>query len=447
MGGSTIYTVQRDRVVFAAIFAAAVTFFLYCWAVQPDRPPLGALDDPADKGWYGSWVDQSNYAGQARSLASGELPGIYWDYERAQPLPDRPRGVEVTGYTYGLGYPVLGVPFIWLGLEGDPFVIPDGIAFGAAACLIFAIARRFFHDRIALLVTAAVVFATPMVSYFVTPWNTTPTVIAILLALYIGVSGDRSWRVAVTFGVASSLAFSARYVDLLWITAVVSPVILLDFRRCARIIAVALMLLPVTAGVILWSQHQVFGSAFTTPLHYHVHNGKRGDDLSQYILSDVPEHAAAVFVTGQMTNGARTPTGFSPLLRNFFWLVLAPVGFVALLRRRAVRSIFREPAGVLVAAGVASLVASTFYLSWWAGGGDDIMFHNGRFFVSWFPLWGILAAIGVVKISQRAGSLSCYSRDSNSASTPPESEMVRAPSDLSTTAITLSAADEYFTTQ
>ena len=447
-----MHTVRRDRLVFAAVFAAAATFFLYCWAIQPNRPPLEALGNPADKGWYGAWIDQSSYASEARSLARWELPGIYWDHESSKPRADRPPGAEVSAYDYGLGYPVLGVPFIWLGLEGDPFVIPNGIAFGVAACLIFALARRFFRDRVALLVAAAVVIATPMVNYFAVPWNTTPTAVAVLLALYIGVSGNRSWRVAIAFGVAASLVFSARYVDILWVGALIAPVILLDFRRSVRIVAVAAPLLLITAILTLWSHDRVFGSALETPLHHHIHEGKRGDDLSQYILGDVPEHGISVFVTGRMTNGSRSPTGFDPLLRNFFWLIFAPIGFVALIRRRALRSIPPEPAGVLVIAGVASLLASTFYLSWWAGGGDDIMFHNGRFFVSWFPLWGILAAIGIAEVVKHFGIGSDYSGASDinaasSASEPKLAEIDRDPSNRSTTAITESAADEYFTTQ
>jgi hypothetical protein len=395
---------RHDRVVFAAVFICAAIFFLYCWAVQPGRPPLNALNKPAVAGWYGGAADQINYAREARALARWELPGIHWDYERSQPRPDLPANVEVSDYAYGLGYPVLGVPFIWLGLKGDPFVVPDCVAFGAAACLIFAIGRRVFRDRTALLVTAAVVLATPMVNFFATPWNTTPTVLANLLALYIGVSGDRSWRAVFAFGIVASLAFSARYVDIVWIGAVIVPVVLLDLRRATRIIVGVLPVLLVTAGFMLWSQDRVFGNAFETPLHYHFHEGKRGDDLSDYVPADIPEHGIAVFVTSQKTNGQRSPTGYDPLLRNFFWLLAAPVGLLALARHYRFRSLFRKPCGTLVVAGIVSVLASAFYLSYWSGGGDDIMNQNGRFFVCWFPLWGILAAVGMAAIVQRIGA-------------------------------------------
>src|SRR6476646_6267150 len=161
----------RDRYVFVSVFVVAVVYFFYCWGVQPGRPPLSSLHASAVNGWYGGGSDQINYAREARALASGKLPGIYWDYSKWQPRPDRPPNAEVSDYAYGLGYPILGVPSIWLGLRGDPFVIPDAIAFGAAACLVFAISPRLFRDQIALIVTAAVVFATPMANYFATPWN------------------------------------------------------------------------------------------------------------------------------------------------------------------------------------------------------------------------------------------------------------------------------------
>jgi hypothetical protein len=385
----------RDRFVYAAVFVVAVGFFLYCWDVESGRPPFKTLHASAVNGWYGGSSDQINYAREARALAHGKLPGSYFDYEHQRLRPSRPPNAEVSDYAYGLGYPVLGVPSIWLGLRGDPFVIPDGVAFGAAACLVFAISRRLFRDQVALLVTAAVVFATPMVNYFATPWNTTPTVIAVLIALYIGVSGDRSWRVAIAFGIVASLAFSARYVDIVWIAAVVAPVVLFDFRRAQRILVVVVPLLLVTTGVMLWSQDIVFGNAFHTPLHFHIHDGTRGDDLSEYVIGDVPGHALSVFVNAGMSDGHRAPYGHDPLLRDFFWLLAAPAGFVALLRRNSIRALLREPAGALALAGIVSVVASIVYLSYWSGGGDDIQNQNGRFFVSWFPLWGILAAIGI----------------------------------------------------
>jgi hypothetical protein len=388
----------RDRFVYAGVFVVAITFFLYCWNVEPGHPPLSTLHASAVNGWYGGASDQINYAREARALAHGTLPGIYWDYTRQQVRPNKPPNAELADYAYGLGYPVLGVPSIWLGLRGDPFVIPDGIAFGAAACLVFAISRRFFDDRIALLLTAAIVFATPMVNYFATPWNTIPTAIAILIALYIGVSRDRSWRAAIAFGIVASLALSARYVDIVWILAVIAPVVLLDFRRAQRIVVVALPLLLATTGIMLWSQDRVFGDALETPLHFHIHDGTRGDDLAEYNLRDVPQHALSVIVTADMSNGLRAPIGHNPLLRDFFWLLAAPVGFVALLRRNSRRALIREPAGALACAAAVSVLASIMYLSYWSGGGDDIQNENGRFFVAWFPLWGILAAIGTVAV-------------------------------------------------
>jgi hypothetical protein len=156
--------------------------------------------------------------------------------------------------------------------------------------------------------------------------------------------------------------------------------------------------LVATTGIMLWSQNRVFHNAFETPLHFHIHEGTRGDDLAEYVIGDVPQHAVSVFVTAGMSNGHRAPNGYNPLLRDFFWLLAAPVGFVALLRRKSLRALIHEPAGALALAGVVSVVASIVYLSYWSGGGDDIQNQNGRFFVGWFPLWGILAALGMAAV-------------------------------------------------
>lgn len=392
----------QGRGTYLAVFVVAVVFFLYCWSVQPGRPPLQDLTDDATAGWYGGSADQINYAREARALSQLELPGIYWDYDAWEPRPDRPADAEVTDYAYGLGYPVLGVPFIWLGLKGDPFVIPNSLMFGAAACLVFAIARRFLTDRGALLTTAAIVFATPFVNFIATPWNTTITVIAALTIIYVGVSSDRSWPATIAVAASVSLAFAARYVDVVWLGLLAAAAIGPRLRHFTRIVVVGAATLAVTSVLVLWSHQQVFGSAFTTPLHYHFHDGKRGDDLSDYKLSRVPEHSIAVFITSQQTNGDRSPTGHDPLLRDYFWLLAAPSGVYVLAKReRRLRALVNTVGFVLLAAAAVSIVASVFYLSYWSSGGDDIKNGNGRFFVAWFPVWGVLAAIGIADVYAR----------------------------------------------
>jgi hypothetical protein len=42
------------------------------------------------------------------------------------------------------------------------------------------------------------------------------------------------------------------------------------------------------------------------------------------------------------------------------------------------------------------VASSVFYLSFAAGGGKDLAVGGLRYFAPWFPLWGVLAALGLL---------------------------------------------------
>ena len=139
---------RRRRIISTA--AIGLAFYAYAWAVQPNRPQLGAVFDdppklatvtengirPADAGtaetlgqarrwgWYGAWYDQFHYARMARAIGRGELPGVAWDpVHMVATNPASPH--EVASFSYGLGYPAVGAVFYDLGFKGDPFVVPQ----------------------------------------------------------------------------------------------------------------------------------------------------------------------------------------------------------------------------------------------------------------------------------------------------------------------------------
>ena len=143
-------------------------------------------------------------------------------------------------------------------------------------------------------------------------------------------------------------------------------------------------------ALVLASQQYTFGNALRTPYHYHVRDGGETDDqsLDEYKLTDVPRHFAGAFVTGENDHGRREPNT-SPILRDFPLLVLMPVGAWVLARRRS------RTRAVWMTALAASVVSSVLYLSFVAGGGGDLKFGNARYWSMWFPLWAVLAMVGV----------------------------------------------------
>ena len=61
---------------------------------------------------------------------------------------------------------------------------------------------------------------------------------------------------------------------------------------------------------------------------------------------------------------------------------------LAFRRRRDMRPWLLSGAGV-------SLVASLYYFAYTFATGDDLQYGVFRFFVAWFPLWGLLAVMVV----------------------------------------------------
>jgi hypothetical protein len=108
---------QVDPLLVVLVVAAAA-YFAYLNTVETSRPGMAF-----PKGWFG-YFDQSQYLRLAHDLSHFSLP--------------------TSPFLYGLGYPLAGVPFVWLGLDYDPWMIFDGLAFVFAATASFVVAGRLF---------------------------------------------------------------------------------------------------------------------------------------------------------------------------------------------------------------------------------------------------------------------------------------------------------------
>ncbi len=387
------------RSVLLVVFTLASALHLYAWYVHPGRP---SLTNNSITGWYGGSRDQIEYIAEARALASGHLPGTYWGDSRWQGRT-RPPGAAGTVYAYGLGYPILGVPFVWLGLDRDPFLVPDTIAFGVICCMTFLLARRFVDDTAALVFTIALAVASPLLRFTVMTWNTTTTTIAVLASLLVVTSERRDLRIGLGLGAALSLCYAARYTDVAWCCVIVAAGLFLRggsgrTRGTVALVAATAVTLGLTFIAVGWTQHAVFGDFFRNPYHYHLHNGNRGDSLADFRLAQVPRAFTEVFVTARSGPQA-VDEPHTSVLRAFPWVVAAPFGLALLWRRR------HRYRGVIAVAAAASVAASVFYLAYWSGTGADLVNNNIRFFVPWFALWGLLAAVAYSGMVRRGAAV------------------------------------------
>jgi hypothetical protein len=360
------------------LIAMSAAFYAYRYYIEPTRPGLGSA-----LGWFG-YFDQGAYLVMAHDLSHFSLPAHQ--------------------FVYGLGYPVAAVPFLWLGLDYDPWMIFDGIAFVFAAGASFVVAGRLFGRIAAGIAGFGLAFATPLVFYCLTPWNSTVSLVALVSLLLLATSPTPAPWHPFLVGALVAWGFSARYADVLWLGAVGVVAALRSRSSTAdlRPLVIAGLTALVLTIPVFAAHWEAFGSPFTTP--YSLHTGPPGptagitdEDLGAYSLSRVPRAAFGMFISPFLL-GARQPG--SPLLADMFWTLLAlPGAVIALQRGRRFRAL------ILVTV-VSAFLGSVFYLSFRASGPGAIQFGTLHYFKLWWPVAAILAAGALVWVGQlgRQGS-------------------------------------------
>lgn len=351
---------RTDPLLLLAVVLAAA-FFAFIYVVDPVRPGIATPE-----GWFG-YADQSQYLEMARQLS---------DF-----------GLQRDAFTYGPGYPVLAVPFLWIGLDYDPFAVVDGIAFVLVIAMAFVVGRRLGGRLVGAVSAFGLMFATPLVGFMTQPWNSTVSIVAVLAVLVVATNPKIGAWSAVVLGLAPGMAFAARYVDGLLIGSVALAVLIVrrhEFGRRGLIIAVAVGAIPVVITLVMHAA--ILGSPFTTPYTSHVRAeapGVTDADLGAYDLISAPQAFFGMFISTYLL-GARF--GGETVLQGAFWFLLAIPGVWVACRRG-------RPAWIALSVAVtASLIAVAFYSSFHGAGPGSVQFGSLHYFKAWWPLWGILAA-------------------------------------------------------
>ncbi len=379
---------RPSRLTWCAVVAgvAGVLYAAYSIRINPLRPHVSS-----PRGYY-AWIDQSYYLRSARVLAHFHLPSGPHDY------------------MYGLGYPVLGAVFYDLGFKDDPFAPVNALAYGVICALTFVLAVRLWRTTfggsaarsatlpvVGFAAVAMLTFATPLFPLVITPWNSTVVVLTVLAILILVVSERAlTWPRACAIGALLGWTFATRYGDVVFAGLPVAATLLVRSgpERRRLLLGAGGVLLAIVA-LVAYTQYHAFGNPFLTPYHFHTRVGPGlGNDqsLGNYRLRWIPRHFLSTVITGP-AHGALV--GNEPMLRQFPLLVLAPFGVVALIRRAG------RMRAVWVAVVVAGVLSSLFYLSFIAGGGDDLKFWNLRYWAIWYAPWAMFALLGAAAIFHR----------------------------------------------
>jgi len=364
---------RRDPVMLTLLITAACYFFLY-YLTNPIRPGgvfptiFGRADSsPANIGWY-NFYDQGQYLREAHTLASLRFHELYQTY------------------TYGIGYPLVAVPAIWLGFGKDPFVFFNFLAFIFAIYAIYKVAYKLISPIAGLLAGFGLLFATPLIHYTDQPWNSTVCLVVMSVVLLTLTVKTVTKKRAFILGLLVAWAFAARYVDVFFLGALaLAAVYRGSFKALAKhalyiIAGGMIIMIPV-----LYSQYKVFGSPFRTPYVNHLGiGGVDGSDqgLRAYSLRRVPKAALALFVSPRL---AGAPDGDRGLLIDFFWALLAIPGVILLLKKKNNVVFFRT----LLVVG---FIASVFYLSFRASTASSLKYGELHYFKMFWPCLALMAA-------------------------------------------------------
>ena len=352
-----------------ALAVLSAGLFAYVYVIDPGRP--GELEP---LGWFGH-SDQGSYLLLAKDMADFHLPA--------------------KDFTYGLGYPAVAVPFIWLGLNYDPFVVFNGLTFVFVAVATYVVAKRLSggSEVIGAVAGFGLVFASPLIVYVDEPWNSTMCLLAAAVILLLGTSPRPRWWHPSVMGLMVGAGFAARYIDVVWLAAMAGAAIWLGPReqRVPGALAGAAAALVIIVPVLIAHQ-QVLGSVFTTPYESHYDPAHVADqDVGAYDITRVPEATFGEFVSPFLL-GQRF--GGQPFLQGMFWSLLAIPGAVLALRRGAR---FRLLVAVTVAGAI---VATVFYMSFRGSGPGAVQYGGLHYLKMWWPALAILSALALGAIGR-----------------------------------------------
>jgi len=362
----------RAEPVLLALLVLATALFGYRWAFDNNRPHSGS------PGWH-AFHDQGYYFHEA-----GTLDGLDW--------------IPPTDFVHGPGYPMLAAPFARLGAlgfpSGDPFFAVDLAVWLLAVAATYVVGRRVGGEWVGVASTLALLFATPLVDLVELPWNTTATLGAVAIAMLVATAGRLTWWHGALLGVAVALAYSARYVDALWVAIACGAILwargALTWRSPPALAAAVAAYLAVLPTLVL--QWHAFGNPLAAS--YRRLAGGSAVKADAFDPGNVVPHALQTFVSPFYFDeaGFRTLTA-RPVLATMFFVLLAPIGVAQVLRASG-RS------GRIVTAGFAcaSALATLFYLSYYFTGSYGLHYGAVHYFKAWWPLWTVASVAGAASV-------------------------------------------------
>lgn len=339
------------------LLGGSTGYFLLSYWTEPSRPD-----------WF-HYADQGSYLVMAQQLSHF--------------------GLTKLAFLFGLGYPVVAVPALWIGLGHDPFMPFNLAAFVFVAYATYTAGSRLVSRAVGAVAAFALIFASPLIAYMILPWNSTVSIVCAAGLLLIASKPNRGWQAAAAAGALLAWAFAARYVDVLWLL----PVTLVatyqgSMRASLKNWAVAGAVAFLLALPVLAAHQHFFGSPFKTP---YSRPGLTEESLAggSYSLARIPRASVALFIGSDQ---AGAPDHHRGLLNFMPWALAAVPGAYLLLRKPGrTRLVFGTIIAVIV-------IGSLFYLSYRASEPSMFKFGTTHYFKLFWPYLAILSATALVSL-------------------------------------------------
>jgi hypothetical protein len=377
--GKGIGALARDPLLVSLLVFSGL-YFLFYYFTEPVRPAdvftgvLGFHDEALyKKGWFG-YIDQGWYLKMSEAIAD-------FDFSRLKEV-----------FMYGLGYPVVAVPFLWLGFDKDPFVFFNLFAFVFAVYATYKAGKHFISPVAGLIAGFGLAFATPLVAYTVQPWNSTICLFAVSCILLVAIQKRiRTWH-ALLVGLVVGWAFAARYVDIafLGLIGAASLYRIGNLRTLLKNLVLMIAGISVLIVPVLYAHDRAFGSPLTTPYIKHLDPDEPGSDqqADSFSLRKAPETFTAIFIGPKFVEfkgQSNLSDNNRGLLVFMFWALAAIPGAYILFRKTRNKLFVSTVAGFI-------LVTTLFYLSFRGTDTDAIKYGLLHYFKMLWPCLAILAA-------------------------------------------------------
>ena len=373
--------IKRDPMMYVLLFLAGSFFFLY-YLTDPARPAgifrgfLGFRDIAQyPLGWFG-YYDQGEYLKIAHTLASFNFSELN------------------TTYSYGLGYPLVAVPALWLGFNTDPFVFFNFATYLFTVYAVYRVAKELLSPFAGMLAGFATLFATPLIVYTAQPWNSSVCLFGMSGILLVMLKKNVNWKHGLIVGFLAGWAFAARYIDVIWLVPLAAASIYRgSFKQWMKVVAFMIVGILLWVLPVLYSHYKIFGSPLKTPYVNHIglKDDSNDQQLNAYKLERIPNAAVGMFLGPRLAGAADNDRGW---LITMFWALTAIPGAIIVFRRSERRLFW----GTFITVTIAAYL---FYLSFRASSPTSLKYGVLHYFKMFWPGLIILSVAFFDRILQK----------------------------------------------